>query len=63
MALAIADFTYRATMDNGIVEHELCPVVVAEVDDEPNLNHSEVSDVSWTTWAALRDRADVTRRR
>lgn len=57
MALAIADFTYRATMDNGIVEHELCPVVVAEVDDEPTLNLREVSDVSWTTWPELRDRA------
>ena len=28
MALAVPDFTYRAVMDNGIVEHELCPVVV-----------------------------------
>lgn len=57
MALAIADFTYRATMDNGVVEHELCPVVVAEVDAEPTPNRSEVSDLSWTTWPALRDRA------
>ena len=28
---AVSDFTYRAVIDNGIVEHELCPVVVAEV--------------------------------
>lgn len=57
MALAIPDFTYRATMDNGIVEHEVCPVVVAEVDDEPTINHREVSDVAWTTWPALCERA------
>ena len=57
MAMAIADFTYRAAMDNGIVEHEVCPVVVAEIDDDPEPNPDEVSDVSWTTWAAVCDRA------
>ena len=35
MALALPDFIYRAVMDNGIVEHELCPVVVAEVEGAP----------------------------
>lgn len=57
MALAVADFTYRATMDNGVVEHEVCPIVVAEIDGEPTLNLNEVSDASWTTWDALCERA------
>jgi len=56
MALAVADFTYRATMDNGVVEHEVCPIVVAEIDGEPTLNLNEVSDASWTTWDALCER-------
>lgn len=58
MALALPDFTYRAVMDNGVVEHELCPVVVAEIDGEPVLNPAEVDDATWIGWDALRARAD-----
>ena len=57
MALAIPDFTYRAVMDDGTVEHEVCPVVIAEVDVEPMLNPDEVDDAEWITWGALRERA------
>ena len=53
MALAVPDFTYRAIMANGVVEHELCPVVVAETDDEPVLNPAEVDDAPWVGWEAL----------
>ncbi len=58
IALAIPDFTYRAVMDTGVVEHELCPVVVAETDDEPVLNPAEVDDAAWVDWEALRTRAE-----
>ena len=57
MGMAISDFTYRAVMDNGMVEHEVCPVVVAEIDSEPSLNPAEVDDASWVDWSALCDRA------
>ncbi len=40
-------------MDDGTVEHELCPVVVAEVDGEPRPDPAEVDGVAWLTWAAL----------
>ncbi len=53
MALAVSDFTYRAVMDNGVVEHEVCPVIVAEVDDEPVLNPAEVDGASWIGWDEL----------
>lgn len=58
MALAIPDFTYRATMPNGVMEHELCPVVLAESDDTPALNPDEVGEAEWMSWEALRARAD-----
>ena len=57
MALVISDFTYRAVGDNGVVEHEVCPVVVAETDDDPVLNPAEVADASWMGWEALCERA------
>jgi geranylgeranyl diphosphate synthase, type I len=57
MAVAVSDFTYRATMPNGLVEHEVCPVVVAETAEEPTLNSAEVGDASWVAWDALCERA------
>ena len=57
MALALPDFAYRAVMDDGVVEHELCPVVVAEVDRVPLPNPHEVDGIAWVTWDALRARA------
>ena len=58
LGLAIPDFAYRAAMDGGTVEHELCPVVVAEVDGDAVPDPGEVDGVEWTTWEALRRRAD-----
>lgn len=59
LRLALADFTYRAEASNGVVEHELCPVFVAEIDDVPiELNPSEADDAEWVTWPDLVRRAD-----
>jgi isopentenyl-diphosphate delta-isomerase type 1 len=56
MGLALPDFAYRAERD-GMVEHELCPVIFAEVAGEPTAAPAEVDDVAWTTWAQLCERA------
>ena len=40
-------FRYRAVDASGIVEHEVCPVYTALVDDEPHLNPSEVVEARW----------------
>lgn len=58
IALAVPDFVYRARMDDGTVEHELCPVVLAEVDGDVLPDPDEVDDVCWVPWVALRERAE-----
>ena len=59
LGLAIPDFAYRAVMEDGTTEHELCPVVVAEVEGEPSPNRAEVDAVQWVGWDELRHRADA----
>jgi geranylgeranyl diphosphate synthase type I len=58
MGLALPDFTYRASLD-GIVEHELCPVVIAEVAGLPEPDPDECDDHEWAEWGAVLDRADT----
>lgn len=57
IGLAIADFTYRSVMPNGVVEHEVCPVIVGRVRGELELNPDEVCEATWVDWGALCDRA------
>lgn len=49
-------FRYRAVMDNGIVENEICPVYLARVPEgcEPRPDRDEVADHRWTTVADFR---------
>jgi isopentenyl-diphosphate delta-isomerase len=49
--LVLPEFGYRAEMD-GVVEHELCPVLVARVDRGPDLRleRAEVAASDWMPW-------------
>lgn len=49
LTVALPNFRYRAETD-GIVENELCPVLVGISDAEPRLNPSEVENVHWKPW-------------
>lgn len=57
MVIALADFAYRAAMDDGTVEHELCPVVVATVSGDPQPNPDEVDALEWLAWDDVVERA------
>ncbi|QIK65997.1 isopentenyl-diphosphate Delta-isomerase [Nocardioides sp. HDW12B] len=56
--LVLADFAYRARTDL-LAEHELCPVVVARCQAQPDLtpHPGEVATAQWWSWSDLRDRA------
>lgn len=49
--LLLPGFRYRAVMDNGIVENEMCPVFRARALTEPKPEPSEVEAVRWIDWA------------
>ena len=57
MAVALDDFVYRAEMNDGTIEHELCPVLVAQIDGEPEPDLEEADSFEWVPWERLRQRA------
>ena len=57
LTLALPSFRYVAAMANGIRENELCPVFVAETDDEVRPDPDEVDSVEWADWPSFK--ADV----
>jgi isopentenyl-diphosphate Delta-isomerase len=52
LRLVLPRFTYRAEMD-GIVEHEMCPVLVGRTDGQPQPQRSEVAAFEWVDWTTF----------
>jgi isopentenyl-diphosphate Delta-isomerase len=52
LRLALPDFSYRASFD-GVEEHELCPVFLCRVFDDPTPNPAEVDDYRWQPWSEV----------
>jgi isopentenyl-diphosphate delta-isomerase type 1 len=57
LAVALPEFTYRATAGDGLVEHERCPVLIAEVKGTPSPRPAEVEALEWLDWGDLVARA------
>ena len=58
LIMALPDFRYRAELD-GIVEHEMCPVLIGFTDAKPHPNPEEVNEIKWMPWSdVLRSVAD-----
>ncbi len=50
LALVLPRFRYRARMDNGVIENEVCPVYAAYADIPPDPDPAEVEEVRWVDW-------------
>lgn len=46
----VAPYWYRFTDKNGIVENEICPILVAYADVDPNVNKEEIEEWKWVGW-------------
>ncbi len=46
----VSPYRYRAADRNGIVENEICPILVGQYDQDPNPNRKEVEDWKWMDW-------------
>jgi isopentenyl-diphosphate delta-isomerase len=49
LKMALPDFRYRAEKD-GVVENEVCPVLVGYTDAPPYPNPAEVENLRWMNW-------------
>jgi isopentenyl-diphosphate delta-isomerase len=54
LRLVLPAFRYRAVMDNGVAENEMCPVFVATTRDAVRLDPEEVEDHEWVDWPSFR---------
>ncbi len=54
LRLLLPRFRYRAVMDDGMVEHEMCPVFVATTSDEVRPDPAEVEEARWEPWEPFR---------
>jgi isopentenyl-diphosphate delta-isomerase len=50
LTLVLPRFAYRATMDNGVMENEWCPVVRGRVTGPLRPDPAEVDSAEWWTW-------------
>ncbi|MBI5449306.1 isopentenyl-diphosphate Delta-isomerase [Candidatus Gottesmanbacteria bacterium] len=46
----ITPYRYRFTDVNGVVENEICPILVAYAEIEPKFNFDEIDDWKWISW-------------
>jgi isopentenyl-diphosphate delta-isomerase type 1 len=47
--MALPHFRYRAEKE-GVVENEICPVLIGFTDEEPTINRREVAEIKWVAW-------------
>lgn len=51
--IEVAPYRYRFADSNGIVENEICPIVVGYYDGDPTPDPFEVDEWKWMDWEAF----------
>ncbi|OGG31499.1 isopentenyl-diphosphate delta-isomerase [Candidatus Gottesmanbacteria bacterium RIFCSPLOWO2_01_FULL_46_9] len=46
----VSPYRYRFADGNGVVENEICPILVAYSDVKPKVNAKEVAEWKWIAW-------------
>ncbi len=54
----VAPYRYRFSDQNGIVENEICPILVGHADIDPQPNPNEVEDWKWMDWKTFLDEVE-----
>ena len=49
----LPDFAYKAIDASGVVENEICPVLIGFTDQIPEINPREVAEVKWVSWPQI----------
>lgn len=61
LRMVLPAFRYRAVDASGVVENELCPVMVGRIDTHQlAMNPAEIAEHAWITWTELRDTVERT---
>jgi isopentenyl-diphosphate delta-isomerase len=55
LRLVLPQFRYRAVMDDGVTENEMCPVYVATSADVVRADPDEVEEHRWEAWPEFRE--------
>jgi len=46
----VLPYRYRYADQGGIVENEICPIIIATTNQQPIINPNEVEEAFWTPW-------------
>lgn len=57
LRVMLPDYRYRAELQ-GVVENEICSVLVGRIDDALIRNPDEVEATEWVSWASFMDRVN-----
>jgi isopentenyl-diphosphate delta-isomerase len=57
LKMALPHFRYWAEKD-GVVENEICPVLIGFTDQIPEINPREVAEVKWVSWPQILQSVD-----